>query len=353
MGLIRYGIVGVGAVTRRAHIPVLSLMEDVEIVALCNPSREGAEQGASLCRKRPILLEDYRELLARPDVDAVVIASPSFTHKQFTLDALAAGKHVLCEKPMAISEDECRAVREAAGKARTVLQYGMELRYGDLYRKVAELIHGGQIGRLRMLFCREFRWPMLGGSHGWRNDPALTGGTLLEKNCHHFDLFNWFAASEPVLVTAIGGNDVNPAGDIDNAWVTVEYANGVRACLGLCLFSPYGNDLEVTAVGDQGKVESFASDQVINQWGAKRADKTVHHLAFEPLFEDLLHENREKERSILWERSMIYREHRAFVDSIRSGKEPVANADVAFRSCTLPLAAQRAMQTGEVVRLRP
>lgn len=348
---VRYGIIGVGAVTLRAHLPVLNMMDDVQVVALCNPSRSGLDRGAALCRRTPALLEDYRELLSRPDVDAVVIATPGHTHREMTLAALAAGKHVMCEKPMATTEEDCFAIQAAARSAGTILQYGMELRYSDLYAKMAEIILGGQIGHPRMLFCKEFRWPMLPGSGGWRHDDARSGGTLLEKNCHHFDLFNWFAASRPVRVVAMGGSDVNPDGLVDNAWVTVEYANGVRACLALCLFSPYGNDLEVSAVGDRGKVESFAYDQLLHQWGVDKPDKTVHQVAFDPLFGDIRQEMREKERSILWERSMIHREHRAFIECTRTGKQPVADVDVALWSSLVPLAAQRSIATGEVVRI--
>ena len=351
MDPIRYGIIGTGAVTLRAHLPVLAMMEDVEVVALCNPSRPKAEQGASICRSRPDLLEDYRDLLARPDIDAVVIATPGFTHKEMTLAALASGKHVLCEKPMATNEEDCLALAAIARESRTVLQYGMELRYSDFYAKMARIVQSGEIGQLRMLFCKEFRWPMIPGSGGWRTDSRRSGGALLEKNCHHFDLFNWFAASPAVRVTAMGGNDVNPDGQIDNAWVVVEYANGVRAALALCLFSPFGNDLEVSAIGDQGKVESFAFDQILYQWGADKPDKTVHHVAFDPLFGDLRQEMREKERSIMWERSMIYREHLSFIGCIRTGKQPVAGVEVALQSSLVPLAAQRAIDTGEVVRL--
>ena len=351
MDHIRYGVIGVGAVSLRAHLPVLSMMDDVEVVALCNPSRSKAEQGASLCRSQPNLYEDYRDLLARPDIDAVVIASPNHTHKEITLEALAAGKHVLCEKPMATKLEDCLELQAAAHNVRTTLQYGMELRYSDLYTKLAQIVHGGQIGNPRMMFCREFRWPMLPGSGGWRLDNSRSGGALLEKNCHHFDLFNWFSGSKPVRVAAMGGSDVNPDELIDNAWVVVEYANGVRGCLGLCLFSPFGNDLEVSVVGDRGKVESFAYNQVIHQWGADKPDKTTYQVAFDPIFGDIAQEPREKERSILWERSMIYREHRAFIDCLRTGKPPFANVDVALDSALVPLAAQRALETGQVVTI--
>lgn len=345
MDPIRYGIIGVGALTLRGHIPVLNMMEEARLVALCNPTRSKAEQGAALSRDRPIILEDWRDLLARPDVDCVVIASPNHTHREMTLAAIESGKHVLCEKPMAITAEDCFAVHAAARNAPTVVQFGMELRYSDFYSKVAQIAHSGQIGSLRMLFCKEFRWPFLPGSGGWRVDAGRSGGALLEKNCHHFDLFNWFAGSRPIRVTATGGNDVNPDSQVDNAWVLVDYTNGVRACLGLCMFSPYGNDLEVSVVGDHGKVESFAFDQVIHQWGADKPDKTVYHVAFDPLFGDIRQEARERERAALWERSMIYREHRDFGDCIRDRRQPIANAEVALAATLVPLAAHESIET--------
>jgi len=348
---IGYGIVGVGSISLRAHIPALSMMDDVDIVALCNPSRGKLEQGAALCRRVPTMLEDYRDLIAMPDVDVVVVASPNDTHREITLAALAAGKHVLCEKPMATTLDDCLAVRQAAEGYGHILQYGLELRYAELYRRMAQIIQEGQIGRLRMLFCKEFRGPMLPGSGGWRSDRSRSGGVLLEKNCHHFDLFNWFAQSEPVRVAAMGGSDVLQDGQVDNAWVTVEYANGVRACLGVCLFSPFGNDLEVSAVGDRGKLESFTFHQTIRQWGTTKPDETVCRVAFDPLFSDICQEQREKERAILWERSLIYREHRDLIDCVRTGRRPLVDAEVSLKSCVVALAAHQALETGSVVPL--
>lgn len=351
MDRIRYGIIGTGAITLRAHLPVLAMMDDVEVIALCNPSRERAEQGAALCRRPPRLFSDYRDLLALSDLDVVVVASPNHTHREITLAALAAGKNVLCEKPMATTLEDCLDVSRASAEYDLILQYGLELRYSDLYRRVAGLIDSGQVGQLRLLFCKEFRHPVLPGSSEWRADSARAGGMFLEKNCHHFDLFNWLAGSEPIRVAAMGGADVNPGGQVDNAWVTVEYANGVRACLGLCLFSPFGNDLEVSAVGDAGKLESFAFNQVIHQWAADRPDHTVHNVAFDPLFGDVRQELREKERSILWERSMIYREHRDMVESLRNGRRPLVDASIALQSCVVPLAAHRALETQSVVTI--
>ncbi len=349
---IRYGIIGVGSIALRSHIPALAMMDDVEIVALCNPSRAKAEQGAALCRGRPALFEDYRDLLAQQEIDCVVIASPNFLHKEQTVAALAAGKHVLCEKPMATTEEDAFLVHEAARTGGTVYQIGLEMRYSDLYSKVAGIIRGDQIGRPRMFLCKEFRWPLLPGSRGWRFDASLSGGSLVEMNSHHFDLFNWFAGAQAARVMAVGGNDVNPDGQLDNAWVLVEYANGARACLGMCKFSPYGNDIiELTIVGDRGKLECSAYNQTICCWGAERPDRTVYHAAPDPSFGDMEREPSQKERWLIWERSMVYQEHRAFTGCIRTGSRPLTDADVALQSVLVPLAARRALETGEVVSL--
>jgi myo-inositol 2-dehydrogenase / D-chiro-inositol 1-dehydrogenase len=354
MDLIRYGVSGVGAIALRSHIPVLNMMDDVRIVALYNPSRQNAEKGAALCRERPDLVDRYEDLLDRPDVDCVLIASPNFLHKEQTVGALAAEKHVLCEKPMATSYEDALAVHGAAKTAGTVYQVGLEMRYSNFYSRLAEIVHGGQIGSPRMLTCKEFRWPFMAGSRGWRFDTHRSGGALVEMNCHHFDLFNWLSGSRPVRVFASGGNDVNTDGMLDNAFVIVEYANGVRACLAYCKFSAYGNDIiELTVIGDKGKLDSSASNHVICQWGAHTPDRTVYTVAMDPSFGDLERQTSQKDRWVLWERSMVYRQHRAFIRCIREGKRPLADADVALQSTLVPLAATRSLETREAVSLPP
>jgi predicted dehydrogenase len=90
---------------------------------------------------------------------------------------------------------------------------------------------------------------------------------------------------------------------------------------------------------------------VICQWGADRADRIVYNVAMDPSFGDLERESSQKERWILWERSMVYRQHRAFIQSIREGKRPFADADVALQSTLVPLAAMRSIETGDPVSL--
>lgn len=352
MERVRFGVIGVGAIALRSHIPALEAMDDAEVVALFNPSRPNAEKGAELCRSRPDIVDDYREILVRPDVDAVVVASPNYVHKEQTVAALVAGKHVLCEKPMATTEEDCLAVYEAARPARTLYQIGLEMRYSNFFQKMSEVVQAGQIGRPRMMFCKEFRWPLMPGAREWRYDAQRSGSTLLEMNSHHFDLLNWFACSPATRVMAMGGNDVNTDGQIDNAWVMVEYSNGARGCLGTCKFSPFGNDIiEFTVVGEKGKLESSAANQVICQWGVDKPDKTVYHVAMDPAYGDMEREPSIKERWVLWERSMVYRQHRSFIDCIKDGKKPLADADVALQSALVPLAALRSLETGETVRL--
>ena len=105
-----------------------------------------------------------------------------------------------------------------------------------------------------MMVFQEFRGPLI---PGWRQT-GKTGGIMLEKNSHFFDLFNWFAESEPVRVTGMGGNNVNHDSPlIDHCIVTVEYRNNIRATLLMCLFSEHGSQPTLDIVGDKGVAPAF------------------------------------------------------------------------------------------------
>jgi predicted dehydrogenase len=128
------------------------------------------------------------------------------------------------------------------------------------------VVESGDLGRLRMLSIREHRFPFLVKVDNWNRFNANTGGTLVEKCCHFFDLMNLLTGARPVRVFASGAQDVNHLDEqyngrtpdiLDNAYVVVDYENGVRAMLDLCMFAEAGsNEQEIVAVGDLGKAEA-------------------------------------------------------------------------------------------------
>ncbi|MCK5803827.1 MAG: Gfo/Idh/MocA family oxidoreductase, partial [Lentisphaeria bacterium] len=234
---LRYGIIGLGQISTKGHIPALMGMDEAHIVAVADVSADALTAAAETIGKVTIYT-DYHDLLADPNVEAVLIATPNWLHKEQAVAAFDAGKHVFCEKPLGIDLEECEAILAAQRRSGKLLQVGHEMRYSKLFQTAREKVVGGLIGRVQMMVFQEFRFPLL---PGWRQT-GRTGGLMLEKNSHVFDLFNWFADSEPVRVVGTGGNNVNRDSPlIDNCVVTVEYANGTRATAITCLFSEYGS----------------------------------------------------------------------------------------------------------------
>tara|TARA_R110002096_G_scaffold305388_8_gene500256 strand:- start:304 stop:1341 length:1038 start_codon:yes stop_codon:yes gene_type:complete len=251
---MKIGLLGAGWFGREAHIRNLQMLNGVEVAAVSSRSDESLAASAELVGSDLKTFHDWREVVALDELDAVIIALTNNQHHEAAMAALKAGKHVLCEKPLGLTLAECDEIIEAAGEANLVLQVGHEMRFQRLYECMKETIDGGGIGELQLMWCREFRGPM---RPGWRSSEALTGGTILEKNVHHIDLFNWMMDREPVRVSAHGGTNVLTDREIlDNAQVLIEYEGGRRASLELCLFAPNGGDCEIGACGDGGRIDT-------------------------------------------------------------------------------------------------
>ena len=268
MSELRVGVIGTGMMGCE-HLRNLMNMDRVAITAVSDPNADPlgwakltlAEKGLSAPE-----FSDHRDLLDSGLVDAVIVASPNHTHKAILDDVLATDVPVLVEKPMCTTVDDCRAVVEAQASRRAITWVGLEYRYMAPISGLLNEIRGGSAGRLHMLSIREHRFPFLVKVGNWNRFTRNTGGTLVEKCCHFFDLMNLVVASRPTRVMASGSQDVNHLDEwydgersdiLDNAYVIVDYENGVRAMLDLSMFAEAGrNEQEITAVGDAGKIEA-------------------------------------------------------------------------------------------------
>ncbi len=353
---IKFGMIGVGGMGR-GHLKDSELIEEAEVVAIADNYQRSLEEASKLLPSSVKKFKRYEELLDIKEIDAVIISTPNCTHRKITVDALESGKHVLCEKPMATTIEDCDEMIEAAKRNKKILQIGLELRYAELYRKMRELIKRGDIGKVQLMWCKEFRCPFLKKVGDWILKQKESGGSLVEKDCHHFDLFNWMIGSEPVKVSAFGGQNAEyrekgkyatrkdkgtKVDVIDNAWVITEYENGARSCLGLCFFSPYGdNFLEVGAIGDNGRLESFwrEKESQIIHWSRKRADKTVYSLPRPDKLRKLGHGG------------ASYNELIAFIGCIKNNKKPFVDGKIGKESTLLPLAAEKSIKEKRMVRV--
>lgn len=260
----RYGIIGCGMMGQE-HIRNIALLDGAEVVALCDPDAGSLAQAQALVPSAAAV-RDLAALLAVPDLDALVIVSPNDCHvAQMAEIAATRPLPLLVEKPL--FSDPADAARLAALRASypAPIWVAMEYRYMP---PIAALVEQAQqvTGGVRMLTIREHRFPFLEKVGEWNRYNKRTGGTLVEKCCHFFDLMRLVMQSEPVRIMASGAQDVNhktetlsggPSDIWDNAYVIVDFENGARAMLELCMFAE-GSEFqeEITAVGPQGKIEA-------------------------------------------------------------------------------------------------
>ncbi len=269
---IGYGIIGTGMMGVE-HIHNIRAIDGAEIVAISDPTESSRSAGLeAVADPAAVAFADHRELLAHPGVDAVVVASPNHTHHDVLADVLEAGVHVLIEKPLCTTVEDCQRVMElaeatAASFPDRVIQVGLEYRYMPAVARMVDEVAAGAVGQPRMVAIREHRFPFLVKVDNWNRFSANTGGTLVEKCCHFFDLMNLMIGERPVRVMASGAQDVNhldevydgaPSDILDNAFVIVDYPGGARAMLDLCMFADAThNQEELSVVGSVGKVEAL------------------------------------------------------------------------------------------------
>ena len=330
---VRYGIIGLGRMATRGHLPALRTVAEAKIVAVADVNAD-ALQSATTDLPEAAAYMDYHELLEDPNVEAVVVATPNGFHAEQAVAALDAGRHVLCEKPLGIDLTECEAILAAQDRSGKLLQVGHELRYATVFQAAKEKLDAGLIGRIQMMLFHEFRGPLV---PGWRQT-AETGGIMLEKNSHFFDLFNWFAQSEPARIGAMGGNSVNHDSPLpDHCTVSVEYGNGVRATLLMCLFCEHGSRPMLDLIGDKGRLVAYADDRRLVHYSRDSAEPM--EWTFNAASDDATCH------------SGIAAQHRAFIRCIREG-EPVL-VDGASAHCTLriALAAEEALRESRLVEL--
>ena len=266
---VRYGLVGTGMMGVE-HLHNLAITPGAVVTALVDPAHSslGWARGALGERADAVATFDSVAELARSGrVDAVIVASPNHTHRAVLEPLFDSGLHILCEKPLATTVEDARWIVARAGRSPAVFWTAMEYRYMPPAAAFIAAVHAGEIGALRMLSIREHRFPFLPKVGDWNRFSRNTGGTMVEKCCHFFDLMRLIVRSEPVRVYCSGAMDVNHLDElyegerpdiIDNSYTTVDFANGVRAMLDLSMFAEGAeNQEEIAAVGDRARLEVF------------------------------------------------------------------------------------------------
>lgn len=350
---VRFGLIGYGA-WGSCHARAIGEIEGCELAAVAAPSeatreRARAETGAAV-------FADYRQLLALPEVDVVDVVAPNHLHEPMALEALAAGKHVLLEKPMAASVAGCDRIIAAAsgevqvagpeGRARRVVLVGHELHFSPLYARMHALIGEGRIGCPRYVLVDLWRRPYRAGASNWKQDPARVASWILEEPVHYFDMVAWYlqGSGEPQTVFACGNRKEPGAprvpGMNDNFSAIIRYAGGAYGIISQSL-SAVEHHLSVKVFGSSGVLRA--------EWHAEQ-DRSVA-----PRFSLEISEGGAMAplpvAAIPGELFELRSEIRAMAAAVRDGAPLPFTLREARRAVVLCLEAQRSIETGLPVSL--
>ena len=352
---LRYGVIGTGMMGRE-HIANILHLPGAGVTALADPHPASLDAASALVPSAARFSDD-RDLLDAGLCDALVIATPNMTHAAVLDDVLGTDLHVLVEKPLCTTVADCRRVLEAASKHRGLIWVGLEYRYIAPFARLIDEVGVGTAGRVRMVSLREHRFPFLNKIGDWNRFAGNTGGTLVEKCCHFFDLMNQVMPGRPERVYASGSQMVNHLDEsyggrtpdiIDSAYVVVDYDDGARALLDLCMFAEATYDQQQFAViGDAGKIEALVPSGVVRigrsgTHGIGEVESVT--VSSGAVYEGLHH-------------GSSYIEHQHFLDAVHSldqvGRRESSEASLAaaLLSVAMGVAGHRSISTGAPVRL--
>jgi len=342
MQRIKLGLIGCGGIARSAHLPAMATLADrVELVATADVDAAAAEAAAQPWGAAHGT--DYRAVLARPDVEAVVIATPEYLHCEQVEAAAATGKHILCEKPMANSLAEADRMIAAAARAGVALLIGHSRRFTRRYMEIRASVDRGEVGSVRLMRENERRPRMKTGEQvwwtpkHWTGNPNVAQGVAMINAIHEADLLRWFIGAEARSVYAetavtIEGNIGVP----DFLSLTVRFANGAigSAEVSNCAAPGYPAFHQLELYGTEGAIRAKDHELIgLTRFTDEGAD-------FPGTFEMLLHN-----------KPAYVREHAELVAAIREDRPVCMPATEARAALAIALAARESARTHRVVEV--
>jgi len=343
---LRIGLIGYGLWGRHHAEAIVKAAPEAEFAAIACASERTATAARERFPDLPIH-RDYRALLDDRSIEAVDIVVPNDLHAEIGVAALEAGKHVLLEKPMALSVDGCDRLIAAAQASGKVLTIGHEFRLSTQWGRIKTLVQEGAIGSPLYANVSLFRFPYRQGSGGWRYDRERVGSWILEEPVHFFDSVMWYfeALGDPDRLVAFGnsrGHDhaASRAAMADNFSTVIRWPQGAYAVITQTL-AGFEHHHVMELVGTEGSIRTWwsgAEDRTrepsfelkVKRGGAERAEALTLAASGE-LFE-------------------LDEELRLVFAAFRAGR-PIVSGEEARKRVLVCLAAERALAEGREVAL--
>lgn len=327
MAKIGIGVIGLGRMGRVYANFVAGQLEDAELVAVSDP------QPSVLAQYSVTTAEDYTVLLADPHVDAVIVTTPTHTHREIVIAAAHAGKAIFCEKPTALTLRETDEMIAAVNSAGVLLQIGFMRRFDRAYSEAKRQIDAGVIGTpvmIRSIGRDPYRTSLEYA------DPSVSGGLIVDMGIHDFDVVRWLTGDEIQRVYAETAALVYPelttVGDVDNAQITLKFESGGLGNIEVSRTAKYGYDIRGEVVGTEGALQIgyLQETAVLTLTKAGVRHDVVPHFPerFGPAYTAQI---------------------AAFVTCVRDGKPPAVTAQDARAALQAAIAATRSQHTGQVV----
>ena len=332
--MVKVGIIGAGRIGR-VHITSISTrVKDAVIKTVADPflNDETAEWAKSMGVEHTT--KDYKEIINDPEINAVLICSSTDTHSPISLEAIKAGKHVFCEKPIDHDIAKIQEVIDALKETNVKYQVGFNRRFDHNFEAVQQAVAAGKVGKPEIIkiTSRDPEPPSI-------DYVKVSGGMFLDMTIHDFDMVRFLAGCDATEVYVQGANLVDPAigeaGDVDTAVITLQMENGAIAVIDNCRKAVYGYDQRAEVFGSEGMVsmknDSQSSAVISNADGV---------IGGKPLF-------------FFLERYMdaYGKEIAAFIDAIENDKETPLNVMDGLKPVLMGLAAKKSLEEHRPVKI--
>ncbi len=333
MKTLKIGVVGAGRIGKLHVSNLMTRVQNATVVAVTDVVAESAKALAEQFNI-PKVYGGYKELVNDPEIDAVFVCSSTDTHSIISYDAVMAGKHVFCEKPIDFDLDRIKKVIDAVEEKGVKFQVGFNRRFDRNFKHVRDTVQTGKIGdpHIIMVTSRDPAPPPI-------SYVKVSGGIFLDMMIHDFDMVRYLSGSEVTEVFTNGVVLVDPeigeAGDVDTAIVSLKFANGAIGVINNSRKAVYGYDQRVEVFGSKGCIT---------------ADNETPNLTTLYTEEGVM---REKPLYFFLERynDAFISEEQGFVDAILENKPTLVNADDGLKPVLIAMAAKKSLDTGEPVKL--
>ena len=251
--MINVGIIGVGRIGRVHGESISKYVKNAQVKAVADPflNEKSIEWANSLGIKETY--KDYKKILEDPEISAVLICASTDQHSKLSMEALKAGKHVFCEKPIDHDVNKIKEVLDVVKESGKKYQVGLNRRFDHNFKAIRDAVVAGKVGKQQIIkiTSRDPEPPSI-------DYVKVSGGIFLDMTIHDFDMVRYLSGSEVEEVYAAGSVTVDPeigkAGDVDTAVITLKLENGATAVIDNCRASCYGYDQRAEVFGDKGCV---------------------------------------------------------------------------------------------------